>query len=53
MPSLVKVDFQIPGFNNEEFDISLLIHENHPQFQDYIDEFGKSLDDNFNKTKYS
>ena len=49
IPLMVKVDFRIPGYNNEEFDISIFIHKNHPRFNEYIDQFGKSLDENFNK----
>jgi hypothetical protein len=51
IPSLVKVDFQIPGFDGEEFDISLLIHNTHPQMNEFIKEFGKRLDDNFDKNR--
>lgn len=49
LPNLEKHNFIIQGYDNEEFDISLLIFNNHPYKEEYIKEFEDYLSTNFSK----
>lgn len=50
IPNLEKHNFLVPGFNGEEFYISLLINSNHPIKSDFIEQFGNSLE-GYNKNE--
>lgn len=49
LPLLEKYNFILPGFDGEEFNVSLLIFENHPNKDEYVKEFEKTLTEDFCK----
>jgi hypothetical protein len=53
LPTLKKHNFVIRGFEDEQYDISLCIFENHPYFEEYVSAFENSLRENFSKQNYS
>lgn len=48
IPNLEKHNFIVPGFDGDEYFISLLIFSNHPNKKEFIESFGNSLED-YNK----
>ncbi len=49
---LEKYNFIVPGFEKDEYDVSLFIFKNHPNHDAYIIEFEKCLRDNFSKHNF-
>ena len=49
IPKLEKYNFIIPGFENDEYDVSLLIFGNHPLHDEYIAAFEATLSEDFTK----
>ncbi len=47
---LQKYNFVLKGYDGELYDISLLIFENHPHREEYIENFEKKLMENFSKS---
>lgn len=52
LPNLRKHNYIVPGFDNDEYDVSLFIFRNHPNYDDYTAEFERCLDENFSKQNY-
>lgn len=49
VPLLEKYNFIVPGFDDDEYDVSLLIFSNHPSHDEYISEFEQNLSEDFAK----
>lgn len=50
LPLLEKYNFRLLGFDEDKFDISLLIFNNHPNKSEYIAQFEKKLTEDYSKT---
>lgn len=49
IPSLEKYNFKVPGFDGEQFNVSLLIYTEHPDREQYIQQFEAILAAEFAK----